>query len=76
MQVGSSALLVELFLCYLVKVLVLLAGGFGGAAGGGLMGGQFGFALSLVGTAIGAQFDKLLNQQLSFRGNKKSFKKY
>jgi hypothetical protein len=34
-----------------------LGGGLGGA-GGGLLGGQFGFGLSLVGTAVGAQFDQ------------------
>lgn len=32
-------------------------GGLLGGAGGGLVGGQFGFGLSLVGTALGAQFD-------------------
>jgi hypothetical protein len=38
---------------------------FGGAAGGaagGALGGQFGFGLSLIGTALGAQFDTLLNK--------------
>ena len=37
----------------------------GGAAGGGLgglAGGQFGFGLSLIGTAVGAQFDEALNK--------------
>jgi hypothetical protein len=33
------------------------AGGAAGGAGGGAIGGQFGFGLSLVGTALGAQFD-------------------
>jgi len=40
----------------------------GGALGGGIggaIGGQFGFGLSLVGTAVGAQFDKILNSALT-----------
>lgn len=38
-----------------------LGGGLGGA-GGGAIGGQFGFGLSLLGTAVGAQFDALLEK--------------
>ena len=40
----------------------------GGAVGGGVggaVGGQFGFGLSLVGTAVGAQFDTLLQKGLA-----------
>jgi len=36
-------------------------GGIGGAAGG-LLGGGFGFALSIIGTAVGAQFDILITK--------------
>jgi hypothetical protein len=37
-------------------------GGAAGGAAGGAIGGQFGFGLSLVGTALGAQFDAALNK--------------
>lgn len=37
-------------------------GGAGGGAAGGAIGGQFGFGLSLVGTALGAQFDEIINK--------------
>lgn len=38
-----------------------LGGGLGGA-GGGAIGGQFGFGLSLLGTAVGAQFDAIIQK--------------
>lgn len=44
-----------------------LGGGLGGL-GGGALGGQFGFGLSLVGTAIGAQFDQA-SQKLQTLGS-------
>jgi hypothetical protein len=37
-------------------------GGAGGGAAGGAAGGQFGFGLSLVGTAVGAQFDAIIEK--------------
>jgi hypothetical protein len=37
-------------------------GGAGGGAAGGALGGQFGFGLSLVGTAVGAQFDAIIEK--------------
>jgi hypothetical protein len=37
-------------------------GGAGGGAAGGAVGGQFGFGLSLVGTAVGAQFDAIIEK--------------
>jgi tRNA U55 pseudouridine synthase TruB len=44
-----------------------LGGGLGGL-GGGALGGQFGFGLSLVGTAVGAQFDQA-SQKLQTLGS-------
>lgn len=44
-----------------------IGGGIGGA-GGGFLGGQFGFGLSLVGTAVGAQFDQA-SQKLQTLGS-------
>lgn len=41
-----------------------VGGAFGGGVGGAV-GGQFGFGLSLVGTAVGAQFDTLLQKGLA-----------
>ena len=38
-----------------------VGGGIGGGAGG-LLGGGFGFALSIIGTAVGAQFDVIINK--------------
>jgi hypothetical protein len=38
-----------------------IGGGIGGA-GGGLLGGGFGFALSIIGTAVGAQFDIIISK--------------
>jgi hypothetical protein len=38
------------------------AGGAAGGGFGGAIGGQFGFGLSLVGTAVGAQFDEIINK--------------
>lgn len=37
-------------------------GGAVGGAGGGAIGGQFGFGLSLLGTAVGAQFDAIIQK--------------
>jgi hypothetical protein len=37
-------------------------GGAGGGAAGGAIGGQFGFGLSLLGTAVGAQFDAIVQK--------------
>jgi hypothetical protein len=44
-----------------------LGGGLGGAAGG-LAGGQFGFGLSLVGTALGQAFDTLITKSTELGG--------
>jgi hypothetical protein len=38
-----------------------IGGGIGGA-GGGLLGGGFGFALSIIGTAVGSQFDIIISK--------------
>jgi hypothetical protein len=40
-------------------------GGAGGGAAGGAIGGQFGFGLSLIGTAVGAQFDAIVAKALT-----------
>ncbi|BAR14393.1 Phage tape measure protein [uncultured Mediterranean phage uvMED] len=61
-QVGSSALIGGAFPLLFGQGGAAALGGFAGGAGGGLLGGQFGFALSLVGTQLGALVDTTIGK--------------
>lgn len=57
-EAGSNALIGGAFPALFGQGLGASVGGALGGGAGGLVGGQFGFGLSLVGTALGAQFDE------------------
>lgn len=67
-EAGSNALIGGAFPALFGQGLGASVGGAVGGGAGGLVGGQFGFGLSLVGTALGAQFD-LATQKIQTLGS-------
>lgn len=61
-DIASNALIGGAFPLLFGQGIGASAGGALGGAAGGALGGQFGFGLSLIGTAVGAQFDALLEK--------------
>lgn len=61
-EAGSNALIGGAFPALFGQGLGASVGGALGGGAGGFIGGQFGFGLSLIGTAVGAQFDEAINK--------------
>jgi hypothetical protein len=61
-DIVSNALIGGAFPLLFGQGLGASVGGAAGGAAGGAVGGQFGFGLSLVGTAVGAQFDAIIEK--------------
>jgi hypothetical protein len=67
-DIASNALIGGAFPLLFGQGIGASLGGAAGGAGGGAIGGQFGFGLSLLGTAVGAQFDAII-QKSTVLGN-------
>lgn len=61
-DIASNALIGGAFPLLFGQGIGAAVGGGLGGAGGGAIGGQFGFGLSLLGTAVGAQFDAIIQK--------------
>jgi hypothetical protein len=64
-DIASNALIGGAFPLLFGQGIGAAIGGAGGGAAGGAIGGQFGFGLSLAGTALGAQFDAILTKAVA-----------